>query len=196
MVARSGEIVTRLSASIPRLGSEHCGQAGLALPGRRAEVSYASPCRAECSVDGNHEQEHHPNCNTEDDERGATFSVAVCTARHRVGDQTGCSKTAEHERDEGKGDPPAQRELECVPEPVPVPTHVVQAYLRRNSTRHLPGPKGPFPNTGADDHPGAPISSPRPGRAGTRGPPEHSGRRRRSWQPTPAPPCVKAHRRS
>jgi len=93
-------------------------------------MSYASPCRAEYSVDGNHEQEHHPNCNTEDDERGATFSVAVCTARHRVGDQTGCSKTAEHERDEGKGDPPAQRELECVPEPVPVPTHVLQAYLR------------------------------------------------------------------
>jgi hypothetical protein len=31
---------------------------------------------------------------------------------------------------------------------VPVPTHVLQAYLGGNSTRHLPGPKGTFLNTG------------------------------------------------
>ena len=92
-------------------------------------MSYASPCSAESSVDGNHQQEHPPNCDTKDDERGATFSVPVSTARHRVGDHSNSSKAAEHERDEGKGDLPAQGELECVPEPVPVHTHVLQAYL-------------------------------------------------------------------
>ena len=39
-----------------------------------------------------------------------------------------------------------------------------------------------------------PISCPRPGRARTRGPLEHGGRRQRSWQPTPAPPRVRARR--
>ena len=74
-------------------------------------MTYASPHRAERSVCRNHEQKQHPNRDTKDDEKGATFLVAVHAARHRVGDHTGSRKATEDERDEGEGDPAAQREL-------------------------------------------------------------------------------------
>ena len=69
-------------------------------------------------------------------------------ACHPVGDHSDSAKATEDERDEGEGDPAAQRELEFVAEPAPVSAHALQECLRRVRLITVPD-KGTVLNTRA-----------------------------------------------